>query len=57
VIVLAHEPIDIVALAVPVMLADHATETALAMVRRVLVSAPNHAVADRLAENERAAGN
>ena len=52
VIVLAHEPIDLVVLAVPVMLADPATETALAMVRRVLVSAPDHAVA----ENKRPVG-
>ena len=45
-----------VVLAVPVMLADPATETALAMVRRVLVSAPDRAVADSSAESERTAG-
>jgi hypothetical protein len=54
VIVLAHEPVDVVVLAVPVMLADPATETALAMIRRVLVSAPNRAL--EVAENERVAG-
>lgn len=56
VIVLAHEPIDVVVLAVPVMLADPATETALAMVRRVLVSAPDRAPADQVADNARLGG-
>jgi hypothetical protein len=56
VIVLAHEPVDVIVLAVPVMLADPATETALAMVRRVLVSASDCAVAHSSAESERAAG-
>jgi len=56
VIVLAHQPIDLVVLAVPVMQADPATETALAMVRRVLVSAPDRAVGRDGAGNEPAVG-
>ena len=39
VIVLAHDPIDLLVLAVPVISADPATETALALVRRLLASA------------------
>ena len=39
-IVLSHEPIDVIALAVPVISADPATETALALVRRLLALTP-----------------
>ena len=39
VVVLAHDPIDLLVLAVPVISADPATETALALVRRLLASA------------------
>jgi hypothetical protein len=39
-IVLSHDPIDIIALAVPVISADPATETALALVRRLLALTP-----------------
>src|SRR5262249_28325508 len=40
VIMLSHDPIDIIVLAVPVISADPATETALALVRRLLALAP-----------------
>ena len=40
VLVLSHDPVDLIALAVPVTSADPATETALALVRRLLVSSP-----------------
>ena len=40
VIVLAHDPLDLIVLAVPVTAADPATETALALVRRLLAVAP-----------------
>ncbi|NOJ42484.1 hypothetical protein [Bradyrhizobium australiense] len=39
-IVLSHDPIDVIALAVPVTSADPATETALALVRRLLALTP-----------------
>ena len=39
-IVLSHDPVDLVALTVPVTSADPATETALALVRRLLVLTP-----------------
>jgi hypothetical protein len=39
-IVLSHEPLDVIALAVPVISADPATETALALVRRLLSLTP-----------------
>ena len=39
-IVLAHEPVDLIALTVPVTSADPATETAIALVRRLLVLTP-----------------
>jgi len=39
-IVLSHDPIDVIALAVPVISADPATETALALVRRLLALTP-----------------
>ncbi|MGJ5178828.1 hypothetical protein ACQR16_27620 [Bradyrhizobium oligotrophicum] len=41
VIVLSHEPVDLIVLAVSVIAADQATETALALVRRLLVQAPD----------------
>lgn len=40
VIVLAHDPLDLIVLTVPVTAADPATETALALVRRILALAP-----------------
>jgi hypothetical protein len=40
VVVLSHDPIDVIVLAVPVIFADPATETALALVRRLLALAP-----------------
>jgi hypothetical protein len=39
-IVLSHDPVDVIALAVPVTSADPATETALALVRRLLSLTP-----------------
>ncbi|MGJ5076435.1 hypothetical protein [Bradyrhizobium oligotrophicum] len=41
VIVLSHQPVDLIVLAVSVISADPATETALALVRRLLVQAPD----------------
>ena len=43
IIVLSHDPVDLFVLAVPVMLADPATETALALVRRILAVTPENA--------------
>jgi len=43
VVVLAHDPADLFVLAVPVMLADPASETALALVRRLLAMMPESA--------------
>ena len=43
VVVLAHDPSDLFVLAVPVMLADPASETALALVRRLLALTPESA--------------
>lgn len=43
VIILSHDPVDILVLAVPVISADPATETALALVRRLLASTPEAA--------------
>jgi hypothetical protein len=43
VIVLSHDPVDLLVLAVPVISADPATETALALVRRLLASTPETA--------------
>jgi hypothetical protein len=43
VIVLSHDPIDLLVLAVPVISADPATETALALVRRLLTLTPEAA--------------
>jgi hypothetical protein len=40
VIVLSHDPVDLIVLAVPVTAADPATETALALVRRLLALTP-----------------
>jgi hypothetical protein len=42
-IVLSHDPIDLIVLAVPVTSADPATETALALVRRLLALTPEAA--------------
>lgn len=42
-IVLSHDPVDVLALAVPVISADPATETALALVRRLLALTPEAA--------------
>lgn len=42
-VVLAHDPLDVLVLAVPVMLADPASETALALVRRLLALTPESA--------------
>jgi hypothetical protein len=39
-IILSHDPVDVIALAVPVISADPATETALALVRRLLALLP-----------------
>jgi len=39
-IVLSHDPVDLIALTVPVTSADPATETAIALVRRLLVLVP-----------------
>jgi len=41
--VLSHDPIDLIVLAVPVTSADPATETALALVRRLLALTPEAA--------------
>ena len=43
IIILSHEPVDLIVLAVPVISADPATETALALVRRVLALTPESA--------------
>ena len=43
VVVLSHDPVDVFVLAVPVMLADPASETALALVRRLLALTPESA--------------
>jgi hypothetical protein len=43
VVVLSHDPADLLVLAVPVMLADPASETALALVRRLLALTPESA--------------
>ncbi|MBR1121298.1 hypothetical protein JQ628_07205 [Bradyrhizobium lablabi] len=40
IIILSHDPVDLIVLAVPVISADPATETALALVRRILASTP-----------------
>lgn len=42
-VILSHDPIDVLALAVPVISADPATETALALVRRLLALTPEAA--------------
>jgi hypothetical protein len=42
-IILSHDPIDVIVLAVPVMSADPATETALALLRRLLALTPEAA--------------
>jgi len=43
IVVLSHDPADLFVLAVPVMLADPASETALALVRRLLALTPESA--------------
>jgi hypothetical protein len=43
IIILSHQPIDLIVTAVPVISADPATETALALVRRVLALTPEKA--------------
>ena len=43
VIVVSHDPIDVIVLAVPVISADPAAETALALVRRLLALMPEKA--------------
>ena len=43
VVVLSHEPLDLIVLAVPVTSADPATETALALVRRIVALTPEAA--------------
>jgi hypothetical protein len=43
VIILSHQPVDVLVLAVPVISADPATETALALVRRLLALTPEAA--------------
>jgi hypothetical protein len=43
VIMLSHEPLDLIVLAVPVTSADPATETALALVRRIVALTPEAA--------------
>jgi hypothetical protein len=43
VIILSHDPVDLLVLAVPVISADPATETALALVRRLLALTPEAA--------------
>ena len=43
VIILSHDPVDLIVLAVPVISADPATETALALVRRLLALTPEAA--------------
>jgi len=42
-VVLSHDPVDVLVLAVPVISADPATETALALVRRLLALTPEAA--------------
>ncbi|MES2198073.1 MAG: hypothetical protein V4517_26930 [Pseudomonadota bacterium] len=42
-IILNHDPVDLIVLAVPVISADPATETALALVRRLLALTPEEA--------------
>jgi hypothetical protein len=43
IIILSHDPVDLIVLAVPVISADPATETALALVRRILALTPEKA--------------
>jgi hypothetical protein len=43
VMVLSHDPVDLIVLAVPVITADPATETALALLRRLLALTPDGA--------------
>jgi hypothetical protein len=43
VVILSHEPVDLLVLAVPVISADPTTETAVALVRRLLALTPEAA--------------
>jgi len=43
VMILSHDPVDLIVLAVPVIAADPATETALALLRRLLAMTPDAA--------------
>jgi hypothetical protein len=43
VLILSHDPVDLIVLAVPVIAADPATETALALLRRLLALTPDAA--------------
>jgi hypothetical protein len=43
IIIVSHDPVDMIVLAVPVVSADPATETAIALVRRLLATAPETA--------------
>jgi hypothetical protein len=43
VIILSHDPVDLIVLAVPVISADPATETAIALVRRLSSLTPEAA--------------
>jgi hypothetical protein len=43
VMILSHDPLDLIVLAVPVIAADPATETALALLRRLLALTPEAA--------------
>jgi hypothetical protein len=42
-IIISHDPVDLIVLAVPVISTDPATETALALVRRLLALTPETA--------------
>jgi hypothetical protein len=46
VMILSHDPVDLIVLAVPVISADPATETALALLRRLLALTPDVACKD-----------
>jgi hypothetical protein len=42
-VIISHDPVDLIVLAVPVISTDPATETALALVRRLLALTPETA--------------
>jgi hypothetical protein len=55
VLVLSHDPVELIMLAVPVIFADPATETALALVRRMLTVMPeSNPASSRTSERQRA---